>query len=193
MALQTCPVHRQGFDRWPRIRVWGWYSVLLVRSLVLETILGQFLSSGKSAPRGEESATPAGQTVASLLQRGGRGQITVWKCFVSDNAERHGSNYRANTHRNMKTCVFSLHPPLPLFSPLPRPPWLSEWWKARHLCVYTCTHSLRPCLLFLITCLCNEIGSNCFCVRLRKESYHLVFFIPDTEGNGLGLRLLSWK
>lgn len=102
-------VLRQGFDGGPRIRVWWWYPVMLARSRVLQTTLGQFLNSVGSLlfmAKRTSCFCHAAQWPPSSGRAWTDPNLEVLR---SDKAERHGSNYKANIYRNVKTCVFSLH------------------------------------------------------------------------------------
>lgn len=108
------------------------------------------------------------------LLQGGHGQIPIWKCFALTKQKDMEAIIKLIYTETWKHVSSLSTPSLPLLSPSP-PPSLSL--NAKRLDIYVNTppdtHSVQPCLSFLMTFLCGEIGSNCLCAHLNRGSYHL--------------------
>lgn len=177
-------VQRQGFDGWPRIRVWWWYPVMLARSRVLRTTLGRFRNSVGSVLL-TEKRTSCSCHAAQWPPPSGRAQTDRnLEVLRSDKAERHGSNYKANKYRNVKTCVFSLHSLRPFSLPFPAPfsLWMPKGSTFMWTHLPTHTQCSRACHSWWLSCAVKLALSVC---PFEKGIISLSFFIPGKVGNGL--------
>lgn len=166
---------------------------MLARSRVLQTTLGQFLNSVGSLLF-TEKRTSCSCRAAQWPPSSGRARTDRnLEVLLSDKAERHGSNYKANIYRNVKTCVFSLHPLSSSSFPFSAPS-LSECRKARHLCEHTSWHTLSAAVPVILDDFPVEWNwlqlSVC---PFEKGIISLSFFIPGKVGNGLGIKVALLK
>lgn len=128
--------------------------VMLARSRVLWTTLGQFLNSVGSLLFTEKRTSCSCHAAQWPPPSGSAQTDHNLEVLHSDKAERHGSNYKANKYRNVKTCVFSLHSLSPsslpfhtLFS-LWMPKGLTFMWT--HLLTHT--QCSRACHSWWLSC-----------------------------------------